>query len=163
MTEDIAFITKHKKKGALLDANVLLVYLVGIYDMRRMRSFSHTQQYADDFPLVDKLVKTFPVIYTTPNVLTEVSNLGGKLGDGFYDVLQLAIPRLKEQYGVSEEAAKHSYFNKIGLTDCALVDIARAGVLVISIDSTLCRILRSKNIDAVNFNHLRQLSWNGLI
>jgi len=81
----------------LLDANLLIVYLVGKYDMDIMQSFHHTKQYVEDFPLIERLVTLFRIIYTTPNVLTEVSSLGKSLGSGFYDTLQRAISGLDEK------------------------------------------------------------------
>jgi hypothetical protein len=163
MTEELAFITKHQHKGALLDANVLLIYLVGSFDMGLLQSYHHTQQYVDAFPLVQRLVQTFSAIYTTPNVLTEVSNLGKKLGVRFYDALQKTIPLLDERHCESKEAAVNPHFNRIGLTDSALASLALNGILVISTDYKLCLILRHQNVDAVNFNYLLKLRWEGMI
>jgi hypothetical protein len=163
MTEEIAFITKHKKKGALLDANILLVYLIGSYDMGLLKSYHHTQQFFEGFPLIHRIVQTFSVIYTTPNILTEVNSLGKKLGETFYDALQKTIPLLEELVCISKEAALNPHFNRIGLTDSALASLAQNGILVISADYKLCLILRHKNLDAVNFNFLLKARWDGLI
>jgi len=91
MNEDVAFIRKHRGKGALLDANLLLVYVTGKFDKNRMSQFSRTQQYVEDFPLIEYLVELFPVVHTTPNVLTEVSNLAKDLGPQFYEVLKRVV------------------------------------------------------------------------
>ncbi len=120
MTEELDFIRKHRSKGALLDANLLLVYLVGKINIHRLETFHHTKQYVSFFPLLRSLVEMFPKIYTTPNVLTEVSNLGHDLGEGFYHLLKQVVPHFDEKYCVSGEAVSHPNFNTIGLTDAAL-------------------------------------------
>lgn len=80
MNEDLSFILKHRKNGALFDANLLLVYVVGKTDRKLLTQLHHTKQYEEDFPIIERLVEFFSVVHTTPNVLTEVSNLGRKLG-----------------------------------------------------------------------------------
>src|ERR1700730_5309765 len=86
MNESVSFLLKHRSQGALLDANLLLVYVVGKTGASRLANLHHTKQYQRDFPLIERMVEVFPTIYTTPNVLTEVSNLGKKLGVEFYSL-----------------------------------------------------------------------------
>jgi len=162
MNEDLTFLRKHRGKGALVDANLLLVYVVGKTDRAELSRFQHTKQYADDFALVERLIESCQPIYTTPNVLTEVSNLGKKLGVKFFATLELVILLLDEQYCLSRDASKHDRFRLLGLTDAGLCTLAEER-LVITADVTLYRILRGKNVDAVNFNHLRPLLWNQLL
>ena len=79
MNESVAFAEKYlSKKGALVDANVLLVYLFGQTAPHLLERSHRTQQYAKDYPVVRKVVEACRVIHTTPNVLTEVSSLNGK-------------------------------------------------------------------------------------
>ncbi len=162
MTEALQFLAKHRSSGALLDANLLLVYAVGKFDRGRLSKFHHTRQYANDFELVEFLVENLRLIYTTPNVLTEVSNLGGKLNaEGFFQVLQSIVGVLQEEYCISNHAAATPLFTKLGLTDVGILLLAQKNILVLTDDWPLYRILRSKNVDAVNINHLRQLYWDG--
>ena len=46
MNEDLAFVDKHRNKGALVDANLLLVYVVGLADKNNLVRNPHTKQYA---------------------------------------------------------------------------------------------------------------------
>jgi hypothetical protein len=43
----------------------------------------------------------------------------------------------------------------LGLTDAAIVHLADAKALVLSVDLQLCRLLWGKGIQVENFNHLR--------
>ena len=80
MNEDITFLLKHRGKSALLDANLLLVYVIGKTDRKLLGRHHHTKQYEEDFELLEMVVDNFRTIMTTPNILTEVSNLGKKNG-----------------------------------------------------------------------------------
>ena len=161
MTEAVTFVVKHRSTGALFDANLLLVYVVGKLDKRRLSGFHHTKQYEEEFPLIEKLVESFSVLHTTPNVLTEVSNLGRKLGPAFFDLLQRIVTRLDEQYCASKDAVENPHFRKLGLTDAALIVGAKS--LVVTADADLHGILRARQIEAVNYHHLREDYWSGRI
>src|SRR4051794_6446818 len=101
MNEDLSFLWKHRSRGALLDANLLLVYVVGRTNRSRLSQLAHIKQYRDDYPLLERLVEFFPTVYTTPNVLTEVSNLGKKLGTDFFGILRKVVAVLDERYCTS--------------------------------------------------------------
>ena len=76
MTEGISFIQQHRGKSALLDTNLLLVYVTGLSNPANLARLHHTRQYVGDFPLLSRLINHFRTLLTTPNILTEVSNLG---------------------------------------------------------------------------------------
>lgn len=162
MNESVSFLLKHRSKGALLDANLLLVYVVGKIGASRLANLHHTKQYQHDFPLIERMVEFFPTIYTTPKVLTEVSNLGKKLGVKFYSTLGKVVAVLDERYCASKDASANAHFQKLGLTDAGLCTVAAAH-LVITADFPLYQILRANNVDAVNFHHLRQQAWHGAV
>lgn len=103
MNEDLAFLLKHRRNGAVFDANLLLVYAVGKTDRRQLAHLAHTKQYAGDFELLERLVESFSV-FATPNVLTEVSNLGKKLGPRFFGTLGQIISLIDERYCSSKDA-----------------------------------------------------------
>jgi len=161
MTEALQFLQKHRKQGALLDANLLLVYAVGKFNKSLLTSFSHTKQYATDYGLIEYLVENLNVIYTTPNILTEVSNLGGKLkAEDFFNTLGKLFKVLREEYCESTQVAEKSIFTKFGLTDAGIIAVAERNILVVTDDWPLYQILRSREVDAVNINHLRPLYWD---
>ncbi|MBS1828667.1 MAG: hypothetical protein JST93_25400 [Acidobacteria bacterium] len=159
MNEDFAFLQKHRSRGALFDANLLIVYLVGKMGSHLLKQYPHTKQYEDDYPLVEKLVESFPILYTTPNVLTEVSNLGRKAGPQFFAGMRAVVRLLDERYCASRDAVENARFASLGLTDSGLMIVA-SEVLVVTADFPLYSILRAHQLDAVNFHHLRHLSWH---
>ena len=71
---------KHRNNGLLIDTNLLLLLVVGIYDRRRITSFKRTAAYTPgDFQKIGWLSKQFSQLWATPNILTEVDNLGRQL------------------------------------------------------------------------------------
>lgn len=161
MNETLDFLRKHKGRGAVLDANLLLVFAVGKYDRNILRSFHHTKQFVADFEWIERLVlQWFAKIHTTPNILTEVSNLGSSLGAAFYGELKGIIAALVETHYDSATAAEDKKFCEIGLTDSVILAVAAAGGgVVLTADFDLYHILRARGIDAININYLRQVEW----
>jgi hypothetical protein len=75
-------ISLYRRKGLLVDSNLLLLYFVGAYDPERISTFKGTYSRGfseDDFNLLFRLIALFEKIVTTPNILTEVSNLSSQL------------------------------------------------------------------------------------
>jgi hypothetical protein len=148
----------HARTGAFLDANVLLVYVVGRMGNRSLSPYKHTKQYAADFPLIEKLVDFFQKRYSTPHVLTEVSNLGAEGGPEFFEELKRAIDILDECSCPSREACKEASFPRLGLTDASLAVVARKHLLITT-DLALHLHLERRGIDSINLNHFRQSGW----
>jgi hypothetical protein len=45
------------------------------------------------------------------------------------------------------------------LTDAALATVSSRGLLVLTADAHLQRALQERDIDSLNFNHVRLLGW----
>lgn len=74
--------SRYRQKGILIDTNILLLLFVGIVNRERISKFNRTQQFTpEDFDILQEIILYFPKIVTTPNILTEVSNLAGQLSE----------------------------------------------------------------------------------
>ncbi len=104
----------------------------------------------------------FPLVVTTPHVLTEVSNLARlrepELGTLRSIFLRLA-ERSKEVYQASELVMTDRAFGRLGLTDAAILMAAASGCLVLTADLDLHVELAGRGLDAINFNHIRTYTW----
>jgi hypothetical protein len=100
---------------------------------------------------------------TTPNVLTEVSNMvsqiGGETATKLRVMLGTVIEALDERYVPSAEASKVEEFRRLGLTDASLLLLERGDLLVLTDDRHLYSALQSKGIAAINFHHVRDRAW----
>jgi hypothetical protein len=165
LTHEEALVERHLRGSILLDANLLLLYEIGRFSETAIRNFPHTKQYTiEDYRLLAKFLRLFRSVVTTPNILTEVSNLSGKLNEvnlkAFREGFKSTIDVLEEQYCASELAARSSAFLKFGLTDAGIASLCTKEFLVLTDDLPLAQWLASKGVDVLNFNHIRQKGWS---
>lgn len=151
---------KYRSKGVLIDTNILLLLFVGRYDLSWVSKFKRTKIFTDDdYFLVEKIVSFFARVVTTPNILTEVSNLSNQLPEQiklkYYQEFVSVVEILEEEYVASATACGQQYFHRCGLADSTITTLARDNYLVITDDFPLANILQGLNIDVINFNHLR--------
>ena len=162
MEYSYGLLEKHFRDPALVDSNLLLLYLVGRCDPRIIPRFQRTKKYTiEDFEILGKILgRGIGRIVTTPNVLTEVSNLATKLGDeerkSFFDTMTEMVGTLDETYCPSSTAVQDQQFRKFGLTDAAILTISSQGMLVLTDDLPLYLALSHRGVDVINFTHLRQ-------
>lgn len=157
-------VARYQNKGLLIDTNLLLLYFIGAYDPDRIPKFKRTMAFTvDEFWLLASFLDVFDKLVTTPNVLTEVSNLSGQLAENlrapFYSDFSNRIPLLEEHYVTSVSVSSSVHFNRFGLTDSGIVQLVRDNYLVLTDDLKLVRYLQNLGIDVVNFNHIRPLAW----
>jgi predicted nucleic acid-binding protein len=163
MTDVLQLIDKRRTSGLLLDTNLLLLYVIGRTNPNRIAKFKRTQPYTSaDFAMLERFVAEFRVLITTPHVLTELSNLGNLhgqerevLGSMFVSIVEES----REHYDESRLVVKESCFRRLGLTDAAVVALARHDYLFLTDDFDLYSTLVSHGANALNFNHLRSRDW----
>lgn len=155
------------KTGLIIDTNLLLLYLVGQHDPERIEIFKRTQTFsADDFNLLVRFINLFGSFSTTPNILTEVSNLIE--GVQYDDVPLLTVLRDKviyreEHYVESRTILSNEdeTFIKFGVSDTVLYHLAQANYLILTVDLPLWAFLQNRGLPTLNFNNLRSDSLLG--
>jgi hypothetical protein len=153
-------LTAYLGRTALIDSNLLLLYLIGKCDPRIIPRFMRTKAYTvADFELLSKLLdRVFKTVLTTPNILTEVSNLATKLNENerrtFFDVMGTSIGVMNEQYLLSTAAVTERSYRTLGLTDAVILNLC-PGILVLTDDLPLYSVISKRGYDVVNFTHLR--------
>ncbi len=157
-------LARYKNKGLLVDSSLFLLLVVGLLDPRQIERFKRTQVFDPGaFDLLKRVVRLFARVVTTPNVLTEVSNLLGQLPEEgrerYSSVFADLAGRTEEEYRPSRGLVAHDHFAKFGLTDSSIVDTCKGKYLVLTVDFPLFHYLTNVGIDAINFNHLRGLAW----
>jgi hypothetical protein len=163
MTDEIRrFVRRNRGRGILLDANVLLLYVVGILDRSQIEPFKRTRVYTpQDWDRLNELLKRFKVRATLPNVLTEVGNLASSIfsssrGPEFATVMRTQIDGLRERFVESRRAAASDAFGRLGLTDAAILELARRRkYLLLTDDLELAVAAARLGVDVINFTHLR--------
>jgi hypothetical protein len=154
----------HLSDGLLVDANLLILYIVGLVRPDRIDGFKRTSRYdRDSFELLLRVMDRFKKIYTVAHVMAEVSNLTDLSGRERLEarrVLASAIAIFHEPHVPSNQAARTSPYEDLGLTDSAISVVAReTRCTVLTDDLDLYLSLEREKLPVVNFTHLRQLEW----
>ena len=148
--------------GYFIDANLLVLLVVGhegrdlISRHRRLREYS-----ADDYDILTDLLDEVDQVFVTPNTLTETSNLLGQHAEPersrLLSRLRLIIQDSHEVVIASAAASANSAFERLGLTDAALLEVATLEAPLVTVDVGLYDAgARTKGYaTVVNFNHLR--------
>ncbi len=148
--------------SVILDSNLLLLFVVGsasrgyIAKHKRLKTFD-----SSDFDLLLEQLSVASTIVLTPNTLTETSNLIDHIGEParshIYETLRnlLLLPESEERYVASKRATAVPELARLGLTDCALLDLCAEGLPLITADLSLFLAAVSRGAKALNFNHLR--------
>ena len=159
-----SLVPRYKSCGLLIDTNILLLYFVGLFDRSWVERFKRTRDRysAQDFDLLMDIVLQFDRIVTTPNVLSEVSNLSNQWAEPgrtkYFERFAQEINRLSEEYVVSADAAQASCFPHLGLTDAGIMHLAHDAYLVLTDDLELFGRLTKAGVDVINFSHLRPIN-----
>jgi hypothetical protein len=157
-----SLVRKYRGKGIIVDTNLLLVILIGLYDKNLIKRFEKTSAYDDeDFIELQKIVKTFGGMVVTPQILAEVSNLTfDKIQDpGIKSYVKHAvgfIGKSKESYISKDILLSNKMLTRFGFTDISITEsVAESGYLVITDDLKLYHLLLGIKGDCININHLR--------
>jgi len=157
-------IEKHRGRGAFLDANLLVLLLVGRINPQRIESFKRTQNFTKrEFVVLEILVEAFgkPLV-ATPHVLSQVSDLTDLPGIEGKDVRQLlkaTIEVIDEKYTEARKLVDHPAFERFGLGDASVAAACEHNLVVVTADVRLHLALEVLGHDSINFNHVRSLAW----
>ncbi|MEM1170998.1 MAG: PIN domain-containing protein [Cyanobacteria bacterium P01_H01_bin.35] len=155
---------KYKRKGVIVDTNILLLLFVGSVNKERISQFNRTEKFSpEDYDLLVEIILYFSKIVVTPNILTEVNNLINQLGEPersqSVEFLAKAVTEWDEFYVESSTATQVEKFTEFGLTDSGIISLAKGKYLVLTNDFKLANYLEKIEIDTVNFNNIRMYGW----
>lgn len=149
--------------GYYVDANLLVLLVVGSLDRdliakhRRLRAYS-----AEDYEILIKLLDPVERVLVTPNTLTETSNLLAQHPEPersrFFKRLQFIIREAREVVVASVIASENSAFDRLGLSDAALLEAITPDTPLVTVDLDLYLEANARGQEvALNFTHLRNL------
>ncbi|HYW43852.1 MAG TPA: hypothetical protein VE959_13400 [Bryobacteraceae bacterium] len=163
MLDAEALIEKHRAKGVLVDTNLLVLFLVGTVNRQRILNFKRTGDFTiADYDLLVRLIRWFGKLISTPHVLGQVSDLTDLSGNELTEIRELfkvLVENIEESYDTSRLLVGDPAFKRLGLTDAAIATVCSRGILVLTADLQLHVALQERDIDALNFNHIRPLVW----
>ena len=124
---------------------------------RRLRKFSE-----EDYDTLTSLIAKVDQVFVTPNTLTETSNLLAQHKDPerslFLRRLRFVIEESEEVVIASGTASRNNSFQRLGLTDAALLEALTEERPLITVDLELYLAATAKGQRAaMNFTHLQHL------
>ena len=149
--------------GYFIDANLLVLHVVGDVGRDLIQKHKRSKEFTvEDYETLLGLLNSVDRVFVTPNTLTETSNLLAQHGEPersqFFDGLRALIQDSREVVVASAKASANSSFNRLGLTDTALLEAISASTPLVTTDFDLFNTASKKDPDsAVNFAHLRNL------
>lgn len=156
-------IKKHRLSGVLLDTNLLLLYLIGSFDLTLIKSFKRTAMYTEqEFQWLDEFTRKFSKIVVTPQILAETWNFLEKLGEKtLHEIVKKLLSKLfilEEKYTHKDELLNLTGFRYLGITDASVICAAKQlNCLVLTDDLRAYSFFCSESVSAININHLRTL------
>ena len=165
MIDDSIIPPRERVKGVVIDSNLLLLLLAGLYDKTQLQKARGIRKYSiDDFEKLVKVIAYYnKTITLTPNIITEICNLSDKLNEESSFKFFRFVESFVEKHTEFSEATlttikkSDSCFYKFGIADASVHNLAMSKCLIITDDFKLYHLLSSKGSDVINYNHLRLL------
>ena len=152
-----------RKTGFFIDSILLVLLIVGsvgkkpIGKHRRLRRFSE-----EDYDRLTSLIARVDQVLVTRNTLTETSNLLAQHKDPerslFSRRLRFVIEESQEVVIASRTASRNNAFQRLGLTDAALLEAVaeEQPLITVDLDLYLAAIAKGQRM-AMNFTHIQHL------
>jgi hypothetical protein len=142
-----------------LDANLVMLLIVGLADENVVPKYKRTRAYSvEDFRLLLEIIASYAEIAVVPNALSEVSNLlsfePDQLSRKILSSFSRFISGAREFYVTSVDAAGRNEFRWLGLSDSAILEIAKQEMDLLTADVHLHLAALKAGYNSMNFTHL---------
>lgn len=151
---------KYCHKGIIIDTNVMLVYIVGIYNQNYLLKFERTRGYKEVFEYVYAVLPQFRRHIITPHILTELSNLSMRIQDNrlveYFSVFSRILGGTAEEYISKDDILNSVLLPKLGVTDLTIIEAAeKYKCLVFTDDWPATGHMRYRGIEVLNLKEIR--------
>ena len=147
-------------RAICIDANLLVLWIVGLTEPKYIAKHKRCNIFdVEDFNRLNKMLEQADVLWVTPNVLTETSNLLAYVNEPIFSRVRATfrnfVLRATERSITSSAAAQRNEFPLLGLTDSALLCASADGAIILTTDFDLWGAAQRAGLPAVNFAHLQ--------
>ena len=170
------YIRKYQPDGLIVDTNILILFLVGSYDINQIEKLkvlnnSDKKYSIDDFKLLKELFEYFKKIIIIPQVIAELSNLsitgGGVNGNKLNDYLQIVIKFLKRAEERHQQTnclwgMELSVIGKYGFTDMTLFELSKQTKMQILTDEMPLYVYSQNKIPIIKFGHIKNQAFQNV-
>jgi len=157
-------LSEYCNKGIITDTNLMLVYIVGIYDRDYIPRFKRTDIYTDDFENIHSVLNCFRKKIVTCHILAELSNFSMQIHNhrlaNYFSFFVQALREADEEHLDKDSILDHCLLPKIGVTDLGIIEAAkRYECLIFTDDFPLAGYAQKMHLGVLNLNHIRTIEW----
>lgn len=150
----------------IIDTNTLIILILGSINPSIINSHKRTSIYdPSDYELILKLIGDIKSLLVLPNIWTEVDNLlngqSGNIKNEYIKLLRYITEQSTEQYLISKDISAKQTIYDLGLTDSAILEIAKDCKLLITSDSNLSDYAKALNINVFDLVKLKNDQLSG--
>jgi len=156
--------SNHSDSYLIVDTNVLLLLLVGIYDKAYLKECSLMKEngkcYGEEhFELMKKILGIFLYrVVITPHILSEINMHSKRISSGrfeaYFSRMLEQLERFKEHYVSMEILSKNDAIIRFGFTDISLVEVAKSNKWVILTDEFQLKRTFSECLPIIYFTNI---------
>ncbi|MCS6759767.1 MAG: hypothetical protein MO852_13075 [Candidatus Devosia euplotis] len=148
------------KGTVILDANLLLLLLVGETDRSLIAKHRRLQAYQEvDFDWLRTILRAPCELLLCPNMISDTSNLVRYIypvaAERVAATLALLLQQSTEKYVQSVLAAEESAYARLGVTDAVLIMLSKTNATLVTEDLDLALAAERIGSDVVNYNYVR--------
>ena len=147
-----------------IDTNLLVLLAIGRFNEKLIPKHKRSRQFSiEDYGRLCDLIGYIRNVFVTQNCLTEASNLIGQHGEPERQKVRAELTRIieerREVVVESASAVRNPHYERMGLTDAALLEVISSKTPVVTVDIDLYLIATSNEpCSALNFNHDKMIS-----
>lgn len=157
-----------RKEGIIVDTNIMLLFLVGCYDINYIRQFKRTRKYSkEEYYFIRELLTRYynNKVFTSPHILTELSNFSLNIQDDrrnkYFNFFIKIFNGIYEIYVEKNKIIEFKELPKFGITDVAIFNISKENnLLVLTDDIKLTGYLTKNKVDVLNLRNYSPYLWN---
>lgn len=152
-------------QGVIIDANLILLLIVGSCDLRLIDTHKNLSGYSrEDFCTLGDAISLFNDVYLLPHIMAEVSSLARQIKNPARARIQAQLRKLVEGAielpAVSLDGVRRDEFDRLGLTDAVTLAICTLGkgatdLCLLTADQDLAIQAEMLGCPTINFLHLR--------
>lgn len=151
------------KKEMIIDANLLLLYIVGSFNIDTIinKRFTKTNGFnKDEYNLLMYIIDKAKKIIVTPNILTEVCNHSEKINNSlkfdYYQLFKKLYNNFEEKLVLTKEAFNFNKVHDFGISDSIIISLVeKYKYLLVTTDAPLADYLRNKKIDVIKWIEIK--------
>lgn len=150
-------------KGIVPDSNLLVLFLVGLYDTNQISQYKRSQMYSvNDYNKLVKILLSYKKIVLNQPIITEacnhLDNLNAQLSSLFYDRIKIELMKYADDSQTTNHILSRDTFVTLGFADSSL-EMLSSNYVVLTDDSPLYGQILSKSGKVIFWRQIKDIDF----